>query len=379
MSYALVQQRPAPVIEIYQPEIVWFPDVVAAREAVLEYYQTLPSASNPKKEQFSQRDADLLTRKFVDFCNGEIPNERLMNRYMGYLMANYAHRTIVKYMTYARHVCKQLIRQMVNPDLSDREYRYAAALKEAVMNAATVKNPRKKKKVADEGSVYAHGKRLTPEEAQTILDHIDMSTLRGKRDAALLLSWFATGQRLSEMGRITRKSIKETKNGVFSVTVRSKGNKYEPVAIDISAVRAIESYVKAYNDCLGAGDPRIIGEEDVVWRALTRSDKPSSRATGMSTRSLSDIVKRRSLAPDPECKRYLIQPHDIRRTVAAWMDAFDVPENAIQKQFHHETIVQTRAYIAPLTDVSEQNVFAYGLKLRLRAPGIGPTLNGEGL
>ncbi len=369
MSLALIQQ-PAQHQIILSEESharrVWFPNLQSAYDAVIEYYETLPSASNPKDEQFSQRDCRILTHRFMQFCmdHQSLPDDSLMNKYVGQLMANYAHKTIVKYMVYARHFCKALARQPINPEITDREYRYVNEIRQGVINAASRPNPKKKSKVANEGSAYATGKRLSMEEAQSILNLMG-DDLTALRDRALLLAGFATGLRLSELARITLNSITETSPGVFAVTVRAKGNKYSPRAINRLAVTAINTYVDAYNSQLPSKDARRIERDNPIWRPLTRTGNIfNTPPQKMTPRGLSKIIDRRSLAPDPLHHTTQIAAHDLRRTWAAWAESLGMPENDIQEQMLHETITQTRHYIARPRDVASQDIFKYGLSLQ---------------
>lgn len=352
------------------PAIDWFPDLEAARREVLDYYETLPSAST--EERFSQRDCKALTLKFLHFLRRQepemfetaIPTQRNMQRYAAYLQKHYAHRTVVKYMTYARHIARALARQKIDPRLDSQMYKFISEYRHDVLMAADISNPRKKIRQKNENSVYAHGTRLTVEEAQAILDHIDTSTLPGKRDAALFMLGFSTGFRLSELARISLASINEFAPGEFSITVRAKGNKFEPRSVDTSAIRALHAYIDAYNDQLPKTDPRrIIDDGQPVWRALTRGGNIFSTDPGaMSSRGLSKIITRTSKAAG-----HPVAAHDLRRTWAAWALELGMPEEDMQEQMLHESITQTREYCARPKDVGAQNIFKYGLNLSLKS------------
>jgi integrase len=308
-----------------------------------------------------------LTARFVEFCEArnEIPNENTIHAYVASMrQKGLAHATILKNMAFARHVCKALARQIIDPNLSIDVKFFYQELRHGCSVAAAIPNPKSARKIENAGSVYANGKRLTPAEAQTILDHIDKSTLAGRRDYALLLTGFLTGLRLSEIARITRASLQEYAPGQFSVTVRAKGNKYQPRAIPTIAVRAIDSYINAFNAQLGTHDPRRIGANTPIWQSLTRSDNIPSRPTALSTRAISEIIHKRTAAPDATGLAYHIAPHDLRRTWAAWADQFGMEKEAIQGQCLHASYSQTEKYIARPRDVTAQDITAYGLALQ---------------
>lgn len=343
---------------------IWFPNLQKAYDDVQAHYRTLPSATNPKDEQFSQRDCRLLTKRFMDFCQrhqSTIPDESLMREYMGELM-QYETKTIVKYLVYARHFCKALFRQKLNPDLPDWDYRFMNELRQGVLNAAMLPNPKPKRKVEGEGTVWNTGKRLTIEEAQTILDAMG-DDLCGLRDKAVFMAGFATGLRLSEIARITLASIKEVATGQYTVTVRAKGNKYFPRAIDRSAVNAIYAYVNAYNDQLPRGDARRIEKDTPIWRALTRTGNIfATPQKKMTPRGLAKIIDRRSLAPAPDGSLRLAA-HDLRRCFAAWASQYGMKEEDLQMQMLHESLDTTRHYVGRQRDVSAQNIFNYAPSL----------------
>lgn len=365
MSLMLVQQEI--IVPEYRHTQIFFPHFKQAYQDVIAHYATLPSADNPPEEQFSQRDCRLLTRRFMDFLKGEIPNERLMKGYMASMIENgYAHNTIVKYMVYARHFCNALAQQELDTDIPMNVYLHNSELRYKVLTSANLRNPAKRRKVENEQSVYSTGKRLKQEEAQSILDHIDKSTLQGKRDAAFFMVAFTTGFRLSELARITLNSINEFAPGEFSIKVRAKGNKYFARAVATSAIRAMHDYVNNYNAQLAPTDPRRIKPDEAVWKPLTRSSGIfAAPRKGLSTRAISKLIEKRSLAPDPIGKSCLIEPHDIRRTWAAWADALDMDDENIQQQMLHESLQQTKEYIARPRDVSAQDITKYGLTLHL--------------
>lgn len=371
MSLAIISQtqpNPQPTISIhdhstFQQSAGFFPDLDAAYQDYLMHYQMLPSAANRKEEQHTQNMAKNIGQRFLHFLNYRhaLPDKKTMREFIAFLMANYSQSTIETYLAFARRFCAVLAEQPIHPDADN--FRYLSEKRYSVLNAANMSNPKKKVKSSIEGSAYAHGTRLSPEEAQTILNSIDTSTLAGKRDAAIMLVGFYTGFRVAELTRITLNSIQEFEAGVFSITVRAKGNKYEPRASNRRAIQAIHAYVNDFNAQLEPNDPRRIQPDQPVWRGLTRAsnifkgmkyNKPM-RASGLSK----IIIKRSAHVGLP------INPHDLRRTWAAWAESMGMPEDDIQGQMLHEDIKVTRAYIAKPKNVATQDIAAYGLALTI--------------
>lgn len=355
-----------PTIEIIPPSPVpqsaagaWFADFDAAYNEVLVYTTTLPSTHTPEQTTLTCYSRD--TMRFMDFLHQRraLPDERNFREYVGLLMSKYAHGTVTRYLASARHFCKALSHQYINPALDSDSRFTLMEIRQSVRNAADIPNPKSKVKTS-QSALYSHGKRLAIDEAQRVLDLIDRSTVAGKRDAAILLTGFYTALRLSEITRMTRECIREEGPADFSITVRSKGSKLEPRAIDRIAVRAIEDYFTAYNLHFTDGDPRRISKNAPLWRPLTRAERPyESEVDPLSTRGVARIITGRT-----EAAGVRIAPHDLRRSWAAWADKLKMDRMDIKEQMAHESFDQTNEYIGTQRDFSALNIAHYGLTLK---------------
>lgn len=338
---------------------IWFADFNAAYDDVLTYTATLPSTHTPEQTTLTCYSRDTL--RFMDFLHQRraLPDERTFREYIGLLMSKYSHGTVTRYLASARHFCKALARQYINPALDPDSRFTLMEIRQSVRNAADIPNPKSKVKTS-QSALYAHGKRLGMDEAQHVLDLIDRSTVAGKRDAAILLTGFYTALRLSEITRITRASIHEEGPGDFSITVRSKGSKLEPRAIDRVAVRAIEEYLSAYNLHFTDGDPRQISKDSPLWRPCTRAEIPFQiEVNPLSTRGVARVITGRT-----EAAGVRIAPHDLRRTWTAWADKLKMDRMVIKEQMAHESFDQTMEYIGKPRDFSAMNIAHYGLALK---------------
>lgn len=349
---------PAPQLTIYRAPTIYFPDLEAAHNELIKHCQQLPSSATP--EAHTIRSYIPIANRFFAFCRDRqsLPDMHLMTEWKTSLVQKkYADATIQKYMTVARLLCKYLAQQYIDTEsVTDlRQYITLSEIRQSVLNASMIPDPPKKVK-SDEPGNEQHGVRLSQREAQDKLDMIDMNTLDGKRDKALLLTFLLSGLRLAEISRLTLANISESA-GTFIIKIRRKGGKYNKCALPYEAYRAIQNYVKAWNNGLDETDPRYIGKDDGLWRPITPTGKRyNDYRKSISTRAISKIVH----------QRLDVAPHDLRRTWSALAKLHNMPVDRIQKQMAHESIETTMRYIGtqPQIDYSLWDITRYGVSLK---------------
>lgn len=95
---------------------------------------------------------------------------------------------------------------------------------------------------------------LVTKKLRSVIDVLDLETLMGKRDKALLLLGFAGALRASEIGQITVADLKDTGSGYLLTIRRSKTDQEgqgQQIAIplgtneDLCPVRAVKAWLKA--------------------------------------------------------------------------------------------------------------------------------------
>jgi len=151
----------------------------------------------------------------------------------------------------------------------------------AKLVAAALKGIRRKLGVAPIRKAPATVDRLAAMVAKA-----DLSTLKGKRDKALLLFGFASAMRRSELVALTVEDLEETKRGLLVTLRRSKTDqegKGQQRAIPFGR-RAETCPVAALNAWLEAAGI----SEGRLFRSLTRHGKVGE---GLSTNALADVVK----------------------------------------------------------------------------------------
>lgn len=290
-----------------------------------------------------------------------LPDEALMRAYISHLFEQQlSAKTVARYLTPARIFCRMLSGQRVNRDgmTSASQIFDLIDQKELIEKASRIPSP--ELETNEESDLYAHGKRLSQNEVNTILRSINRDTLQGKRDYALMLTGFYTGLRVSELARITLGSMKQLSTSTWKMSIRRKRSKNGTVALPAPAARAIQEYVDAYNAALpahfdGTPDPRLITENTPIWQQLTPSGGHifKKKRKAMGRRGLERIVSRVSRVAGLE-----INPHDMRRTWTAIADEAGMDKELIQRQVGHESYETTVGYIGKKVDYEGLNLMS---------------------
>lgn len=101
-------------------------------------------------------------------------------------------------------------------------------------NPALIPLPKKERKAA---------KFLTKDEFLKVIKIIDLKSVKGPKDAAVLHSLFSTGCRASELASINKADLRGDE-----ITIRGKGGKYRIVFLSRDAKKAIDRYLKTRTD-----------------------------------------------------------------------------------------------------------------------------------
>lgn len=144
---------------------------------------------------------------------------------------------------------------------------------------------------------------LTPEEVERLFDEVDVSTLAGLRDRAILELLFSSGLRVSELVGLDKDHI-NLKRREFSV--RGKGQKDRPVFISPTAAQWIQKYLDARGGTTKPLFIRFAGNKQVdlsgnYHRLTARSvQRLVSRYAGLAgiTKHVSPHTLRHSFATD---------------------------------------------------------------------------------
>jgi integrase/recombinase XerD len=181
---------------------------------------------------------------------------------------------------------------------------------------------------ANEGKTPAIG----DAQARALLDSPDPSTLRGKRDRAILATFLYHGLRREELCRL-RLSDLQHRRGVLHFRIYGKGGKLRFVPIHPHAITLIEDYLEA------AGHRGDL--EGMLFRNLNRGTAGSSK--GLHPESVyREIVKRHAAKAGIEVTGFCV--HSLRSTAATNALEHEADIAKVQEWLGHANVSTTKLY-----------------------------------
>jgi len=169
---------------------------------------------------------------------------------------------------------------------------------------------------------------LTRPEIQAVLDAANRSSWAGRRDYVLLLTFYNTGARVSELTGMKKNQV--SFGAASSVHLHGKGRKERQVPLWGTTARALQAWFQVIRDLAG----------DVAF--------PSARGAALSSDGVSYILKRavaRAAATCPSLTTKRITPHWLRHTMAMHLLQSGVDISLIALWLGHESIETTHAYV----------------------------------
>ena len=183
-------------------------------------------------------------------------------------------------------------------------------------------------------------KALTDGEMNSLLAVVrargDSGSVVGKRDYALLLFYFLTGLRRSEVISLRGRDL-EYKEGTLVIKYRRKGGKFIAREVaDPSALKAIKDYLEA------AGRGNVLGTERPLWTRHDRAGKPGAPLTSRAfIENLKAYAAQAGLAH--------IHLHQTRHTYARIVAEETGSFLEAQEALDHENAATTRVYVQRIT------------------------------
>jgi integrase len=183
-------------------------------------------------------------------------------------------------------------------------------------------------------------KALTDEEMNSLLAAVrqlaDSGSVVGKRDYALLLLYFLTGLRRSEVIGL-RGSDLEVKEGALIIKYRRKGGKFTAREIaDPAAYEALTAYLGA------AGRSNVLGSDRPLW---TRHDRAGRPGAPLSSRAFVENLKGYAREAGLSHVHLHQTRHTYARIVAEETGSFIEAQEALD----HENQATTRVYVQRIT------------------------------
>jgi integrase/recombinase XerC len=183
-------------------------------------------------------------------------------------------------------------------------------------------------------------KALSDDEMNSLLavvrSEAESGALVGKRDYALLLFYFLTGLRRSEVIGLRGKDL-DFKDGSLVIKYRRKGGKFTAREVsDPAAYEALKAYLEA------AGRQNVLGTERPLWTRHDRAGKPGAPLT---SRALVDNLK--AYAKQAGLAHFHLHQtrHTYARIVAEETGSFLEAQEALD----HENQATTRVYVQRIT------------------------------
>jgi integrase len=183
-------------------------------------------------------------------------------------------------------------------------------------------------------------KALSDEEMNALLELVmrlaDSGSVVGKRDYALLLFYFLTGLRRSEVIGLRGKDL-EFKEGALVIKYRRKGGKFTAREVsDPTAYDALKDYLAA------AGRMNVVESERPLW---TRHDRAGRPGAPLTSRAFVENLK----AYAKEAGLSHIHLHQTRHTYARIVAEETGSFMEAQEALDHENQATTRVYVQRIT------------------------------
>jgi site-specific recombinase XerD len=188
------------------------------------------------------------------------------------------------------------------------------------------------------------GKWLEPDEAAALIDAPDVSTMKGKRDRALLALLVGCGLRRGEAANLTCGHIQVRASRVLIVDMRGKHGRIRTITVPDWVYAAVHQWCTAAD---------IRQTEERVLRSIARRrvhDERGRPVAGQYTELVGDRLT-------PEAILLIVagyarklgfgstKPHDLRRTCAKLCRRFGADLEQIQMLLGHASIQTTERYL----------------------------------
>ncbi len=190
------------------------------------------------------------------------------------------------------------------------------------------------------------GNWLTLHQAERFINSPDVSTLKGKRDRALLALMIGCGLRREETASLTLEHIQQRDGRWVIVDLIGKGGRVRSVPMPSWSKAAINIWTEAAE--LSSGR---------IFKPINKGGRLSG--DGMTAQSIFETVK--AYADKVGLKS--IAPHDLRRTFAKLAHKGRAALEQIQLSLGHASIQTTERYLGVQQDLTDAPCDHLGLKL----------------
>jgi site-specific recombinase XerD len=200
--------------------------------------------------------------------------------------------------------------------------------------------------------------RLTPAQGAALMMQPDVTTLRGRRDVAIIALMLATGLREGETVKLMVNDLYQTYGSVPAVRVRlGKGSKARMVPFgDMLWARRIVEILLDNRESGPVFTAMRHGRGDMIDQWTT--------SKSMTTRSVQRMLKRYPISIDGV--PMTVTPHDLRRSYARNLFLAGIPTEVIRQNLGHIDVKTTQDYIGILDGSTRAPVSVYDASLILK-------------
>ncbi|MFL6282622.1 MAG: tyrosine-type recombinase/integrase [Pyrinomonadaceae bacterium] len=182
-----------------------------------------------------------------------------------------------------------------------------------------------------------------------------LGSVVGKRDYALLIFYFLTGLRRSEVIGLRGKDL-EFKEGTLVIKYRRKGGKFTAREVsDPAAYEALKDYLEA------AGRMNVVESERPLW---TRHDRAGRPGAPLTSRAFVENLK----AYAKEAGLSHVHLHQTRHTYARIVAEETGSFLEAQEALDHENQATTRVYVQRITVKKDRHGSKVSARIRKATP-----------
>lgn len=198
---------------------------------------------------------------------------------------------------------------------------------EDILQTNVVVGVERPKLISNEGATSA----ISNRQAKELLGAPDQTTIKGKRDRAILATFLFHALRRSELCQLCFKDIQE-RDGIKQFKIHGKGDKIRYVPIHPIALRRISEYVERLaEEC---------DSEAALFRSLSNNGKNSNK--GISTIAVYELVKKYGAKVGIDISNF--SPHSLRATAATNTLLNGEDLRKVQQWLGHSNIQTTVMY-----------------------------------
>ena len=172
------------------------------------------------------------------------------------------------------------------------------------------------------------GKWLTSAGARQLLGVPDSSSVRGKRDRAILAVLLGCGLRRGEVAAVSVAQFRIVEDRWVIADLVGKHGRIRTVAVPIWAKTAVDEWCRAGSIMTGR-----------LFRQINKSSAVTGE--GFSAQAVYDIVLEHARNVDPD-----VRPHDLRRSFARLAHEGQAPIEQLSMTLGHASIATTERYVA---------------------------------